>query len=210
MIRRSTVIDVPQLGQLINDCAEQGIMLHRSLSYLYEHLRDFFVITEPHCDLDSVSDHIADPTAKKGNTILGVCGLKVVWADLAEVYALAVAPKARGRGYGRQLVQACIDESRHLEIRRLMTLSYEKTFFEKLGFEVVDRQKLPLKVWSECIRCAKNQACDEIAMVFCHVDMPLLEAPGPQVPPEGSYEVPVVLSGRLSNVGPRPKMDEAR
>jgi amino-acid N-acetyltransferase len=194
-IRRATITDIPALSQVINDCAEQGIMLHRSLSYLYERVRDFFIIT---ADQDDGSD------------IVGVCGLKVIWADLAEVYALAVKPETRGHGYGRQLVQACIDESRQLGVRRLMALTYEKTFFTKLGFEEIDRQQLPLKVWSECIGCAKSQACDEIAVVFTHADIPVIQSPRPQVPPNGSYEVPVILNNRLSKVGPRLKMDEAR
>src|SRR5690606_23948784 len=82
-----------------------------------------------------------------------------------EVYALAVAPQWRGKGIGRRLVLSCVDEAEELGLQRLMTLTYEQRFFERCGFHVVDRQNLPLKVWSECIRCPKNQACDEIAMI---------------------------------------------
>jgi len=38
-------------------------------------------------------------------------------------------------------------------------------FFQKLGFQEVDREDLPLKAWKDCLRCPKFQCCDEIAMV---------------------------------------------
>ena len=66
-------------------------------------------------------------------------------------------------GIGRQLVEWTIDEARRLGIRRLMALTYEQRFFEKLGFEVVAKETLPLKVWSDCVRCPKRDGCDEIA-----------------------------------------------
>ena len=145
------------------------------------------------------------------NPILGACGLKVVWGDLAELYALAVSPAARGQGLGKMLAQACIDEAKQLGIPRLMALTYEQEFFAKLGFETIDRQQLPLKVWSECIGCSKNQACDEIAMLFTHDKLvsaqTVAKPPAPPMPE--TYEVPVVLSGRRTADEPRVKMDEA-
>jgi hypothetical protein len=38
-------------------------------------------------------------------------------------------------------------------------------FFQKVGFEVVERGALPLKAWKDCLRCPKFQACDEIAVL---------------------------------------------
>ncbi len=184
-IRPALTADVPAFGQIINDCAEYGLMLHRSLAYLYEHVRDFLVKVD------------------EDGQVVGVCGLKIVWANLAEVYALAVAPSHRGRGIGRALVEACVEEARRLGIRKLMTLTYERAFFEKLGFEVVDRQKLPLKVWSECLRCSKNTACDEIAMIRVLEDVPDLVSPSPQPPPASEYIVPVQLG-----IPRRPRMNE--
>ncbi len=175
LIRRATVADVPAMGQIINDCAEFGLMLPRSMSSLYENVREFFV-------------------AEDEDKVVGVCGLSVVWANLAEVCALAVQPDQRGLGLGRKLTEACIEEARTLGVRTIMTLTYEQAFFEKLGFSVVDRQQLPLKVWSECIRCPKSQACDEIAMTRVLEDVPDLAAPKPAVPPADQYVVPTIRS----------------
>ena len=139
---------MPRIAEIVNNYAEQGLMLHRSHAELYERLRDFVVV------------------ADDDDLVMGVTGLRIMWANLAEVYSLAVAPEARGAGVGKQLVSAMADEAERLGIRRLFALTYERKFFERCGFEVVDRHRnLPLKVWSECIRCPKNQACDEIAMV---------------------------------------------
>lgn len=173
LIRRATVADVPAMGQIINDCAEFGLMLPRSLASLYENVREF---------------HVAEDMGR----VVGVGGLSVVWANLAEVCALAVEKDQRGKGVGRKITEACIEEARTLGIRTLMTLTYEKAFFEKLGFSVIDRQKLPLKVWSECIRCPKNQACDEIAMTLILEDVPDLGVPKPVAPPPDKYIVPTI------------------
>jgi amino-acid N-acetyltransferase len=173
-IRRATVADVPAMGQIINDCAEFGLMLPRSLSSLYENVREFHVAVDG------------------GGQVVGVSGLSVVWANLAECCALAVAPSQRGKGLGRRLVEACVEEARVLGIRTIMTLTYERVFFEKLGFAVVDRQNLPLKVWSECVRCPKNQACDEIAMTRVLEDVPELVVARPAPPPADQYVVPII------------------
>jgi amino-acid N-acetyltransferase len=193
-IRRATVHDVPAMSKIVNDYAELGLMLHRSLATFYEHLRDFHVAVAPNDEQET------------GDIVVGLCGLNIIWANLAEVCALAVIPALQGQGIGKMLVRACIDEGRALSIRRLMTLTYERAFFAKLGFAVIDRENLPLKVWSECVRCAKNQACDEIAMVLVLEDVPEVKSPPPYIPPSDAYTVPVTLS---SSIKPRPKMDEA-
>ncbi|MCE9592274.1 MAG: N-acetyltransferase [Planctomycetes bacterium] len=173
MLRHASINDIPAIGKIINDCAESGLMLHRSMADLYENMRDFHVVIEDH-------------------KVVGVCGLKIVWASMAEVYALAVAPEYRGRGLGRQLVLSVIDEAEELGLPKLMTLTYEKEFFARLGFETVDRQSLPLKVWSECVRCPKNQACDEVAMVRT------LETPENTVPAEPPRPVQVDVPVQLT------------
>ena len=38
-------------------------------------------------------------------------------------------------------------------------------FFQKVGFQVVERGALPLKAWKDCLRCPKFHACDEIAVL---------------------------------------------
>ena len=171
-IRPATVYDVPRVSEIINSHAELGRMLFKSYAQLYESLRDFAV-------------YEAD------GKVLGCTALAIIWADLAEVRSLAVDEAARGQGIGRKLTEWCIDEARRLQIRRLMSLTYEQAFFEKLGFEVVNKDTLPLKVWSDCVRCPKRDGCDEIAMVRTLWDVPIIAAPTTAPTPRG-VSVPVL------------------
>ena len=162
MIRPATIHDVPRIQEVIANHAELGKMLFKSYAQLYEDLRDFGV-----CESDG--------------RVIGCVALTIVWADLAEVRSLAVEDVCRGRGIGRQLVEWTVQEARRLGIRRLFALTYEQAFFEKLGFEVVSKDTLPLKVWSDCVRCPKREGCDEIAVVRVLADV---ESPAlPDAPP---------------------------
>ena len=173
MIRAATVCDVPRVAEIINNHAELGRMLFKSYAQLYEDLRDFAVYQTD------------------DGQVVGCCALSIIWADLAEVRSLAVDDKFRGRGIGRQLTEWCVEEARRLQIRRIMSLTYEQGFFEKLGFEVVSKDTLPLKVWSDCVRCPKREGCDEIAMVRTLHDVPIITAPQTAPTPRG-VSIPVL------------------
>ena len=174
MIRPATIHDVPRIQQVIASHAELGKMLFKSYAQLYEDLRDFGV-------------YEAD------GEVVGCAALTIIWADLAEVRSLAVEDRFRGKGIGRQLIEWAVQEARRLGIRRLMALTYEQAFFEKLGFEVVSKQSLPLKVWSDCVRCPKRDGCDEIAVVRV---LPDVESPAlPSAPPTPlGVHIPVLES----------------
>jgi amino-acid N-acetyltransferase len=172
MLRTATVYDVPRIQAIINSHAELGKMLFKSLAQLYEDLRDFAVYEDQ-------------------GQIVGCVGLTIIWADLAEVRSLAVDSAHHGRGIGRSLVDWSFAEARRLHIRRLMTLTYEQRFFEKLGFEVVAKETLPLKVWSDCVRCPKRDGCDEIAMLRVLEDVPIIEA-APAAPTPRGVSIPVL------------------
>ena len=172
MIRPATIHDVPRIEEIINSHAGLGKMLFKSYAQLYEDLRDFGVYEE-------------------NGEVIGCCAVTIIWADLAEVRSLAVDEIQIGRGLGRQLVQWAIDEARRLGIRRLMALTYEQTFFEKMGFSVVLKEALPLKVWSDCVRCPKRDECDEIAMVLTLHDVPVSDQPAAAPTPRG-VSIPVL------------------
>ncbi len=174
MIRPATIHDVPRIGEIINNHAELGRMLFKSYAQLYEDLRDFAVF-------------------EKDGRVVGAVALSIIWADLAEVRSLAVDEEYRGRGIGRALVEWTVAEARRLHVRRLMSLTYEQGFFEKLGFEVVAKETLPLKVWSDCVRCPKRDGCDEIAMVRTLHELPVVAAPTATPTPRG-VSIPVLDS----------------
>jgi amino-acid N-acetyltransferase len=147
VIRRSRVTDAGEIQRLITRFAERDEMLHRSLGEIYENIRDFFVAED------------------ESGRVLGCGGLHVCWSHLAEIKSLAVDEEHQGRGFGRRLVEACLDEARELGLKSVFALTYRPEFFTRLGFRVVDKATLPHKVWNECIRCPKFHNCGEIAVV---------------------------------------------
>ena len=178
MLRPATIHDVVRIQEIINSHAELGKMLFKSLAQLFEDLRDFAVVEEE-------------------GQVVGCCAVTIIWADLAEVRSLAVDGRHIGRGIGRQLVEWCVEEARRLHIRKLMSLTYEQRFFEKLGFEVVSKETLPLKVWSDCVRCPKNDHCDEIAVVRVLEDVPVPAIAAAEPTPRG-VSIPV-LEGHFND-----------
>jgi amino-acid N-acetyltransferase len=146
MIRKARMADVKAIQRLIADYARKGDMLPRSLSDIYENLRDYFVFED-------------------GGEVIGSAAIHIMWEDLAEVRSLAVQEGRMRRGVGTHLVEACISEAIVLGISRVFALTYKPEFFERLGFRRVDKAELPHKIWTDCLNCAKFPDCDEIALV---------------------------------------------
>jgi len=147
-IRPAKMNDVREMQRLVNSYAEQDKMLARSLSEMYEHVRDFFV-------------------AEDDAGGLAACGaLTVSWEDLGEIRSVAVARGEIGKGLGTGIIRACLDEARRLEIARVFVLTYIAGYFERFGFREVGRDELPHKIWADCIKCPKFPECGEVPMVI--------------------------------------------
>jgi amino-acid N-acetyltransferase len=57
--------------------------------------------------------------------------------------SLVIVPASRGRGLGQQLVERVEKDSREAGIHRLMLLTETaESFFERLGYAVIDRQSV--------------------------------------------------------------------
>ena len=147
-LRRAVLSDVLAIQKLVNDFAARGEMLPRSLSELYENIRDYYV------------------AENGGGEMVGCAALHVTWGDLAEVKSVAVREDHRGDGLGAALVKACLADARALGAPRLFVLTYIPDYFARFGFQQVEKADLPQKVWSECIRCPKFPDCGEVGMVM--------------------------------------------
>jgi amino-acid N-acetyltransferase len=147
-IRNAKISDVRSIHALISTYAEQDRMLFRSLADIYENLQCFLV---------------AEMTRDK--EVIGCCAIEVIWSDMAELKSLAVKEGRQGNGVGSKLVQAAVEEAVRLGVPKLIALTLEPKFFVKNGFKVVDKDALPMKVWSDCARCPKQQSCDEVAVI---------------------------------------------
>ena len=169
VMRQAQLSDVPAMLRLINGYAAKAIMLPRTELELCESLRDFVVAIED-------------------GQLAGCGALHFYTQHVAELRSLAVDPLRARAGLGRLITAELLEEARKLSVDVVFAFTYVPGFFEKMGFHPVDRGALPLKVWKDCLRCPKFQACDEIAMAY-------LVTPGAEIymsalPPE---EEPSIL-----------------
>jgi amino-acid N-acetyltransferase len=148
-LRKARIQDVKQIHALLMNSARQEFLLPRSFNQLYSHLRDFFVVAE-----------------RESSTIVGCCALSICWEDIAEIRSLAVDASVQNQGWGGKLVEACVSDSVTLGIFRVFTLTYRAHFFARLGFVPVEKEKLPQKVWADCINCPKFPECNEEALIM--------------------------------------------
>jgi len=148
-VDRARVSDAAPMHQMISHFADKGDMLPRALSEIYEDIRDYFVVRE-------------------GSQVIACAALHVTWDDLAEIRSLAVYEKEQNQRIGSLLVKACLKEAKELGIPKVFCLVRKPAFFEKHGFQLIDKTELPHKVWAECYRCPKFPNCDEVALI-CHL-----------------------------------------
>ncbi|MBM3211678.1 N-acetyltransferase [Candidatus Poribacteria bacterium] len=146
MIRKANVEDVPRIQKFVNFHAEKGEMLPRSVGDICDNIRDFFIY-------------------ERNGDMLGCCALHVTWVNLAEIRSLVVEEEFRGEGIGKSLLNACLDDAKNLAIKKVFALTYKPEFFEKNGFNRLEKHDLPHKVWLECVKCVKFPDCDEIAVM---------------------------------------------
>jgi len=146
VLRKAVTSDVPAIHRIVNGYAEQGLMLARSLSALYETVRDFTVVEED-------------------GEVVGCIALHVSWKELAEIKSLAVAESHQRRGLARRLIEASLREAPVLGVHEVFALTYVPELFEKIGFHRLDKAMLPRKVWTECIYCPQFAECGEVAVM---------------------------------------------
>lgn len=148
IIRKALLKDVPDIQNLVNYYAGKNEMLPKSLSVLYENIRDFYVAVD------------------ENEKLIGCCAGSVTWDDLAEIKSLAVNQEYQKHGIGRQLVEYSLADLKNLGVKKVFTLTFSVEFFKKIGFSVTDKKSLPQKIWTECVYCPKFPDCGEEAMIL--------------------------------------------
>jgi argininosuccinate lyase/amino-acid N-acetyltransferase len=147
VVRRARIEDVPGIASVMARYVEQDVLLPRPASELFQCIREF---------------HVADA----GGEIVACAALRLLWSDLGEVRSLAVRPDAHGKGLGQALVEQVVADARTLGLPRVIALTREVEFFERCGFVTEQREALPRKVWTDCVKCPRRHACDEVAVVL--------------------------------------------
>lgn len=144
--RKARPEDVEALYVLIQGYADQGIMLPRSREALARHIDSFIV-------------------AEIDGEVVGCGSLFQLGPELVEIRSLGMKEGYKGYGIGTKLVDMLVEAARERGVPKVMALTYAVDFFQKNGFEVVDKEIFPEKVWTDCVHCPKRHACDEIAVL---------------------------------------------
>ncbi|PKL50910.1 MAG: GNAT family N-acetyltransferase [Planctomycetes bacterium HGW-Planctomycetes-1] len=145
IVRNAAVKDVEAIYLLISHYAQFDKMLFRSKAYIFDNLQMYNV-------------------AEDGGKVVGCCALQVIWADLAEIKSLAVDEKYQDKGVGKALVEKAVEQAKNLGVKKVFVLTLVPKFFEQYGFKIVEKKTLPMKVWSDCAKCTKQDNCDETAV----------------------------------------------
>lgn len=146
-IRVAVASDAPAIAALVNSFAARNIMLPRSEEQVLTALSHFVV-------------------AEVGGELAGCGSLIALTPALAEIRSLAVASEHQGGGLGGVIVGALLNRAREQEYDQVCALTLRPAFFERQGFEIVDRWGLTPKIWQECVFCPKFHHCDETAMLL--------------------------------------------
>ncbi len=148
VIRAAVLGDVARMEALMTPFVSTGDLLPRSNYDLCRHIKEYMVAED------------AD------GAIVGTASLKVYSTTLAEIAALAVHDSQQGRGGGRALVESLLEDARALGLREVFGLTRKPMFFLRLGFRSAEKAEFPLKVWADCARCPRQDACDEVAVAL--------------------------------------------
>ncbi|MBT2288157.1 N-acetyltransferase [Paenibacillus albidus] len=144
--RTATVEDVEPLYLMIEEYAQRGIMLPRSRKALGRQIDQFVV-------------------AEIEGRFVGCGSLFRLGHDLVEIRSIGLRDEGRGKGIGSLILNKLMEEAGRQQIPKVMALTYEVDFFLRNGFKVVEKEIFPEKVWTDCVNCAKQNACDEIAVL---------------------------------------------
>lgn len=145
---KPTVADISKMQEIVKEEVASGKILLRTEDEMATTIRSYTVVEVDGKMAGFTATHIHSPR-------------------LAEVRSLVVGKDFRGLKLGKKLVESCINEAKQYGIKQVLSLTYEKGFFESCGFREIAKEEIPEhKIWADCIRCKHFPICDEIAMVI--------------------------------------------
>ena len=148
-IAKPTLRDIPTMRNLILPEVQRGIILDRTEDEMATSIRSYSVVRENSSD-----------------KIIAFSALHIHSIHLAEVRSLIVGESYRRLGIATALILHLIKEGESLNLKEILTLTYQKEVFSKIGFEEITKDSLPnQKIWADCIKCKKFPICDEIALL---------------------------------------------
>lgn len=146
--RKASLLDIVSMQALVKPEVDKGIILHRSSDEMATNIRSYILAFE-------------------NEELQGFGALHFHAPALAEIRSLIVSEKMRGKGVGSSIVSMLLKEALTFGVKQVFTLTYERRFFEKLGFVEIPKEDLPAhKIWADCIKCKYFPVCEEIALIY--------------------------------------------
>ena len=143
--RNATLPDAFAIEQLIQVHVGDGTLLPRSLAEICENIRDFIVV-------------------ENEGEIVGCGALHLYGMHLAEVRSITVDQAGQGQGR-RTRADRCADERGGAAERDLrLPVHAHSGVLRQDGLPEVEKEELPDKMLKDCLKCPRQNACDEIAM----------------------------------------------
>ena len=147
-LKKARLCDIESMQNLVKDEVESGVLLPRSDEEIATNIRSYTL-------------------AFRDGELAGFASLKIFNANLAEVRSLVVSPNFRKQGIGAKIVEELIKEAEFYGLKQVFALTYQKGFFEKVGFKEISKEELPAqKIWADCIKCKKFPVCNEVAVIY--------------------------------------------
>ncbi len=145
---KAKLSDIPAMQVLVVFEVKEGVILNRSEDEMATNIRSYVL-------------------AKDGEKLVGYAALHVHSKRLAEVRSLIVDEKYRAQKIGQRIVKFTLEEGKALGVEEVLVLTYLPSFFEKLGFNEINKEVIPEhKIWADCIKCIHFPVCNEIALVY--------------------------------------------
>jgi len=145
--KKASLQDIPAMQALVEPEIQSGVILYRSDDEIATNIRSYTL-------------------AMDGVKLVGFCALHVHSPNLAEVRSMIIDQVYRGRNIGSTLVAKVCDEGRALGLREILALTYQREFFERLGFVEIPKETIPEhKIWADCIKCKHFPICNEVSLI---------------------------------------------
>ena len=138
---------VEEMEKVVYPEVESGVILERSSDEVATNIRSYTLVYV-------------------GTELVGFAALHIHTIELAEVRSLIIKDGFRGKKIGEKLVNYILQEGVELGIKRVLSLTYKQSFFERLGFVEIPKESLPQhKIWADCIKCKHFPICNEVSLI---------------------------------------------
>ena len=145
--KKAKLKDIESMQKLVLPEVESGIILDRSDDEIATNIRSYTL-------------------AMNGDELIGFCALHIHSPNLGEIRSLIIKDAYRSQNIGSELINKLLEEGTKLGLEKVLSLTYRKEFFERLGFVEISKESLPEhKIWADCIKCKHFPVCNEVSLI---------------------------------------------